>query len=271
MPNHRKSKAVWLVIHPVSTGFKERVLTANAGFFLQRPERAGPFRAGVTTTNKITTLAIFSLVFSQIDYMLGFQMVTTGKSIALGLLIAASAVPGAVAQQRVVRGDLPSDAFVIDPSKLSSWSDKQFTTAEASFATKQFEARDLEEWNHEFPARHATLAEKTVDVESVDLPDWESGKVQPADVEKRVKTEEVDLASKSKWSGPIVANEKWARSARKSEDGKKSDELSADFIVQATIRPLGVPELQEKLNEYSSPPGERQKPLPSKLQKSSKF
>jgi hypothetical protein len=40
MPIHRKSKAIPAVIHPVSTGFKERVLTADVGYiFLQRPER----------------------------------------------------------------------------------------------------------------------------------------------------------------------------------------------------------------------------------------
>ena len=196
-------------------------------------------------------------------------MLTVPKSIVLlAVLLTAGTLPGQ-AQQKV-RGEMPEGAFVVDPNKVASWNDKTFATAGKEFPVKQFDSRNLERWTHEFPARHSSMGEKSVDMERVELQEWKAGKVRNW-AEKQAEIKEVDVSTKSKWSGPLVANEKWARPTKKAESEKKTEEPASDFIVQATIRPLGVPEVQEKLNEYSSPPGERKKEIPSQLQKSSKF
>jgi hypothetical protein len=193
-----------------------------------------------------------------------------GERILLLCVLLAGALPAQAQQQS--RGQLPADSFVIDPNKLATWNSKTFATADKEFAIKQFESSDLSRWTHEFPGRRSALGEKSVDLESVDLPEWKGDKVLKTDLAKHVESQEADLRAKSeKLSGPLVTNEKWSHCARKEETEEQAEVPISGFIVQATIRPLGVPEVQEKLNEYSSPPGERQKQIPSQLQKSSKF
>lgn len=189
------------------------------------------------------------------------------KTIAIfSLWLTAASLP-ALAQQRV-HGEMPEGAFVIDPAKVANWNDKSFASSEKQFEVKKFESADLERWNHEFPARYASLSDKSFDADTVELKKWDGMKSAKGDVEQRVETKQFEAPSlSSKWAGGQVVNEKWSRGLRKAEEGKKVDTTASDFIVQATIRPLEVPEVQEKLNEYSSPPGERKKDLPSKLQK----
>ena len=172
--------------------------------------------------------------------------------------------------QQQVHGQLPADVFAIDPNKVASWNDKVFDGSSIDFPVKKFEAATLERWSHEFPAHYAAVSDKSVDTESVELKQWESPKSVKPEFQKQIDSPRAELASKSRSSDSLVVNEKWSRSATKGRAEQKAEEASA-FIVQATIRPLEVPEVQEKLNEYSSPPGERQKKLPSPLQKSSKF
>ncbi len=199
---------------------------------------------------------------------MGIEMVTLPRMIACLAVLVVGGVPGH-AQQKV-HGEMPAGAFVIDPDKIASWNDKSFATADKEFAVKQFDSGTLGRWTHEFPAHYAGMAEKSVDLERVELQEWKAGKAQDW-VGKQAEVKQADVSAKSTRSGTLVANEKWARSVKKAETGEKIEQPASDFIVQATIRPLGVPEVQEKLNEYSSPPGERKKEIPSKLQKSSKL
>lgn len=173
--------------------------------------------------------------------------------------------------QQQVRGQLPADSFVIDPARVAKWNDKSFTGADREFSVQRFDAVQLERWDHEFPVRHAAVSEAAEELETVEARTWEAPKQTRVDVERRAQTGEADLPSKSRRTDTLVINEKWARVARKDTAVKQEETSASEFIVQATIRPLEVQEVQEKLNEYSSPPGERQKQLPSQLQKSSKF
>lgn len=188
------------------------------------------------------------------------------KEILLFLfLMGALAISGHAQQQ--VRGSLPDGVFAIDPNKVCSWNSKIFSEGGKQFSVKDFKSQNLERWNHEFPTKYARWNDKVGNMGEVELKKWDGASSRKWNAEKEskeYKTSEYKPSSKS--ADTLVTNEKWDRPETKA----KTTIVAADFIARVGVRPMEVPELQEKLNEYSRPAGQRQS-SPSLPQKTPKL
>jgi len=183
------------------------------------------------------------------------------------LLAAYLLAPGLVRADQQVHGQLPSGTFQIDPNKVADWDSKTFSKGEVQFETKEFKDDRVSRWNHEYPAKHAAMKNLDRDYESneVKLKKWDGAKEYSASSKQASFT---DRKAPSKWKGSLN-EEKWAKSV----PAQAADIPGVpDFIVQVGTRPLDQQELQEKLNQYSKPPGERSSKSPPALpQRASKF
>lgn len=196
------------------------------------------------------------------------------KIALLSFFLMGALAVSAYAQQQV-RGRPPEGVFVVDPNKVASWSNKIFSEGEKKIPIKEFNSERLERWNHEFPVHYAGLNDKIIHPKIVELNEWEGAKTQKWNVKKNYETRALKVENKSPLLDNLILNEKWSRGGAAESLAAKQftpdkQAAAADFIAQVGIRPLEEPELQEKLNEYSRPPG-RRTGSPSLPQKSSKF
>ena len=186
------------------------------------------------------------------------------------LFLTLAAVFPALAQQRV-RGKLPDGLYEIDQDKVANWSGATFEKAAQAkeFSTRRVEALSLQQWDHEFPSRRSAVAAEAVDLEDVTPQAWPSPKVKGIEPKHLKYLEDRATAKPSAFGGPAL-NEKWAGLASKDFEKTAVIERNPDFMAKVGIRPLEERELQEKLNQYSSPPGQRTKGSPLQPQTSSK-
>lgn len=171
--------------------------------------------------------------------------------------------------QQMVRGHVPAGSFEIDPGRTATWSDKQFAAGGVDLPVKDFSSENLDRWTHEFPSRYASLGDRQADLKEVDLQKWAgSSKTWSGDAD--LKTPEASASVRTGAADGLLANEKWARKVDSEKTVETTSIPIADFMAQVGIRPLEEPELKEKLNEFSRPPGQRASPS-APLEKAAKF